>query len=94
MGPAMNPSRDIDMYRTVADILLIPVFRACRQPTEADLVAVRVSIGHLPNPVRVGLALGGFDPSAGDLADHCIEVIDDDRVHRVTGVLRSLFDEH
>src|SRR3954451_7875288 len=41
--------------------------RDSRDPAETDLVAVRVSIDRLPHPVRVGLTLGGLDPSIGDL---------------------------
>ena len=42
--------------------------------------------------VEVGLPLRGLDAPIGDLVNECIEVVDEDGVHGVTGVLGPLHD--
>ncbi len=64
-----------------------------RSTPEADLVSVGVSIGRFSDSVRVGLPLSGLGSSGGDLGDHRIEVAEEERVHRIAGVLRPLHDE-
>src|SRR5688500_6998194 len=60
---------------------------------EPDLVAVGVTVGGLAHAVGVGLPLGGLESPVGDLGDAGIEVVDEDGVHGMAGMLGPLLDE-
>src|SRR5919109_2098445 len=57
---------------------------------EPDLVSVEIAVRGLAHAVRVGFPLHGVESPIGYLRDDRIEVIDEDRVHGVAGVLRPL----
>jgi hypothetical protein len=77
------------------------VLQRCRQSwarsawsaAEPDLVPVGIAVGGLAHTVGVGLTLGWLDSSFGDLGDEGIEVVDEDGVHGVAGMLESLLNE-
>ena len=55
---------------------------------EPDLVSIGIAVRDLAHAVRIGFPLGWIESPIGDLRDECIEIIDEERVHRVTGVFR------
>src|SRR6059058_5741842 len=61
---------------------------------EPDLVSVGIAVRGLAHAVRVGVPLHGVESPIGYLRDERIEVIDEERVHGVAGVLRLLHNEH
>jgi hypothetical protein len=78
--------------------------RVCMVTVAASVVTVerrrtrfrsrRVVIRSLAHAVRVGLPLRGLDSPVGYLGNECIEVVDEDSVHSVTGMLGPLLDVH
>ena len=48
----------------------------------------------LRNAVRIGFPLRGVESQTSDLRDERIEVIDEERVHGVTGVFQLLHNVH
>ena len=69
-------------------------FLSAWSAAEPDLVPVGIVIRNLAHTVGVGLPLRGLDPPIGDLVNECIEVVDEDGVHGVTGVFGPPHDEH
>src|SRR4051795_2406412 len=63
-----------------------------RGTAESDLVSVRIEVGRLADAVRVGLPLGGLQ-SPFRYPDHPgVEVVDEDGVHGMAGMLGPPFD--
>src|SRR3954466_1139057 len=67
--------------------------RTGRRAPEAELVAVRVAIDHLPHAVRQRLPFVGLDPARCDLLDECVEVVDPDQGVRAAGGVLVFDDE-
>jgi hypothetical protein len=61
---------------------------------EPDLVSVGIAVRDLAHTVRIGFPLRGVESPTSDLRDESIEVIDEERVHRVTGVFQLLHNVH
>jgi hypothetical protein len=61
---------------------------------EPDLVPVGIVIRSLAHTVRVGLPFRGLDSPVGYLSNECVEVVDEDGVYCVTGMVGPLLDEH
>src|SRR5215475_4510751 len=68
--------------------------RSAWDSAEPDLVAVGVDVGDLAHAIRVRLPLRRLQPSPSHLGHQGVEVIDDDGVHGVAGVLGPLDDVH
>jgi hypothetical protein len=81
-GPQQSPGRQVP-----SRILLE------RSASEPDLVAVGIAIQRLPHTVGIRLPLHGLDPASGDLGDESVEIVNEDRLDGVTGVLGVLLDE-
>jgi hypothetical protein len=64
----------------------------CRSAPIADLVPVGIAERGLADSVRVGLSLLRDETTPGDLLDEPVEIIDEDGVHRVAGLIRALLD--
>lgn len=58
-----------------------------------ELVPVGIAVGGLAHAVRVGLPLRGLESPVGDLGDEGVEVVDEDGVHGVAGMLGPLLDD-
>jgi hypothetical protein len=61
---------------------------------ERDLVPLRVVVGGVAYTVGVGLLLGWLDAPAGDLGKASVEVVDEDGVHGMTGMLGPVLNGH
>jgi hypothetical protein len=59
-----------------------------------DLVSVGVNVGGRAHAIGVRLPLRRVQPPPGYLGHHGVEVIHDDGVHGVAGMVRLLDDEH
>jgi hypothetical protein len=64
-----------------------------RSAAEPDLVSVEIVVRGLAHAVRVGFPLHGVESPFGYLRDERIEVIDEERMHGVAGVLWPLHNE-
>lgn len=62
--------------------------------TEPDLVSIGIAVRDLAHAVCIGFPLSGLKSAISDLRDECIEVIDEECVHRVTGVFWLLNNVH
>ncbi len=67
-------------------------FWSDRGAAEPDLVPVGIVMRNLAHTVGVGLPLRGLDSPIGDLGNEPIEVVHEEGVHGVTGVLGPLHD--
>src|SRR5919199_6076265 len=63
-----------------------------RGTAESELVAVGVAVRGLADAVRVGLSLRRAESSLGDLRHARLEVVDEDQVPGMPGVLWPLLD--
>ena len=59
-----------------------------------ELVAVGVAVGGLADAIRIGFPIRWAQASLGELGDEPVDIVHKDQVPDVSGVLRSLLDEH
>src|SRR5437588_4821111 len=95
----LNICPAINMYQSITKCRPPPAAalagsRLQRSAAEPELVSVGITVRGLAHAVVVGFPLHGVESPVGYLRDERIEVIDEDRVHGVAGVLRLLHNEH
>src|SRR3954453_23074168 len=63
-----------------------------RGTAESDLVSIRIEVGRLADAVRVGLPLGGLQSPFRYPDPPGVEVVDEDGLHGMAGMLGAPFD--